>query len=788
VSKPCTTPPPALDTPAALAARKLELFETRHAGPVEHAGPIIRAAELDAVSYALDNRAGLAVVKVAAGAGKTWQALIIAAELAARGFLVLFLLPTVDGAREKARELEDLIADELAPRVDVATRVGMMRDDPDACRVYLEVDDDGRKVLETFGGAMGRRICDGCPYFEACPAADPPPPAPGAVTFAAHESLGKITEGIAPDQIVAFVDESPPMVSTPGVTDDELATLGQAGAAAKWRNDWPAAATAARTVWEALNGFAREKADAQRRAKRQREQIIELAALLKARPDLASHLAAFAAAPPPPPPPPDLARKGPGAWPHPEAHRAALAVLAGDPTAAVRVGVDGSWRIEWRWPWRPPEGIAVVVLDATPNLIKLPAAAKLAGRTVGVWCVTVEQAAPRLAWWVPIDGFRTEELAKPTRLLNAARNLLGYIRQALPVGRPRAAGERIEVGIITHKVLADALRGEGQGEEAATVRAMVLEWEAAGFHIEIGHFYADARETNRFERVEVLAVGGFPRKNIGAGEADAASLGIEGADVGAALAADDAGEAEQALARARWGRRGEAVALVWLGDTAPPWPGWTEKRHTGGGSPKLAERASPAPVSVEGKIARELAEAHGAVSAKGIEANAVALGVVVGKRPAERAAKDEAKQRGWPLIHLPNPRGCDLRIYAADEARASKLAEWMRTGEAPAPASPTPARREAVELARAHAAKLAREVAEAWGAVCTAAVLRHARESGAPVSDWAAWGATRDEARRREWGGWTFPSGPRGGRPPTIYAADEARADALWVRLSKLAG
>lgn len=679
------------DKAEALPARELETG-TRAALPIAEAGPAIRATIAEALALALADRTALPVVVVDAGAGKSREALALAHAIA--GGRVIFALPTVEGAEEKRRELAARVA---GARSTLAA--GAMRDEPGGCIIFREAAEAERSRLQRHFAAIGRGVCQGCAFKARCPAAEAPIARPGVATFAAHDavhSLARDLPGARPGEgppVVVFYDDQPKLVRVGSVSQAGLLALVASPFLAAWREHNSGAGEAAAALVGALERLARDRFEARAHARKRHALILPLALVWEPDPDGVPYLdetraewacAKVAEAPPRPDPEAIRANGAPG-WPDPRAWEVVQALLNRDPRARLRVppaDKGGPWTVELFAPWAPPEGAAVVVLTATPNTVGLEAAARLAGRTVRWWRVDVAGDPPRLAWHLNHASFTTDRLANAGGKRKAAENLFALVAEALPTGwqATTAAGNAVVVGVITHKALADALRGEGAGAEAEGVAALADDWRAKGITLEIGHFGKDGVASNRFAEVAVLVVAGDPRKNRDAALAEAEALNLDGDGATAYLAAEDDGAAIQALARARHTRRGsDPPALIWGGLDPPPVDGgWTPKAKRQG-SHSFAELARGR-LSLE-TIARELAKG-GALSGPALVKHARAEGVSLDPSQAARVCAQIAAELGWMRfeVALPGVRGRPPTVYAAtrEAAEAHRRAETAR--------------------------------------------------------------------------------------------------------------
>lgn len=760
---------------------------------------VVAATVAGALAEALADRGVLAVVEVAAGAGKTRAALVEVARLAAaEGVAVVFALPSVAGAREKAGELAQLIAEGVALPAWWTVATGALRADPGGCEVWRAADKPTRARIGRVYARIGRGLCEGCPHFEGCDAAKPPRAVAGFVTFAAHANAARMAERMATDGPVLVVyDESPPLVETREVEPWHLASLidAPAPAAATWRERNPGAVAAANRIGAALDTMARDNAEAMARTPVRFDRYRPAALIFEPRPGggapylealPAALVAQLAEAPPPPSPPPFEGRhNGAAGWPDLDAWEAVGALVARDRGACVRLTAAGRWCIMLKRPVALPLGRAggpapgVVVLDATPNGPGLDAAAQLAGRAVRWWRAPYAEARPRVALHLDGGRFSNGRLRRGDGAqLTAARHAFALIGRALG---PLVASEPVAVGILTHLTLARSLRGEGTGEHAEAVAALVAEWRAAGVSVEVGHFGADERGSNRFGSVRALVVVGDPRANREAAAMDAAALGIVG-ELAAAYATDnDRGTATQALARARWARpdrEGGPVALVWCGKAPPPVPGGWTRVEPSQGSRTMEAEARPRAVHLP-DLARALADRCSAISPAALIAEAGRAGVELGRKAAAQFAEAVGRARGWSKIQVGGGSHRPVGIFAATEARAAALAAWTRSGTLPRDVG-AEERDAATELVARYLADDARPLdrspGEGWHAATRVAVAAALAEGFEAAALWAAWEGLRDSP--------AFAVGPRRACRTLAYAVNRRHLATLAAEAS----
>lgn len=167
-----------------------------------------------------------------------------------------------------------------------------------------------------------------------------------------------------------------------------------------------------------------------------------------------------------------------------------------------------------------------------------------------------------------------------------AERTRGPLRQVATVATECGARR---VGILTDKPLADALRGwlAAPGAPApAFVPDELAALVAGGVEVCVGHYGAQ-RGLDTWKEVDLLATLGDPWPNLGAAQAEAASLGLDPEQWGARLA-----EAEliQAWGRARPVHRTTPVVILHIGAAAlapraaeaPQWAGVTAERSLRG--------------------------------------------------------------------------------------------------------------------------------------------------------------------------------------------------------------
>ena len=647
-----------------------ELADLVYAAPVdvrdaEASTEQIRAAMLRALQAA-DGPNALALVIMPPGAGKTTAAFERAAFVALQGRRVAFLFGTHALAAEKMGEFQRAF-----PGVHAVHAKGM------ASLCELTGDPAIKRAAET----MGRRMCDGCPLASrndgdggTCEGWRQPKARRGTVTFAAHDAAASLMRNAEPADLV-IVDELPGLVDVRQIGPGHLKSLESGTFAARpWYRKNPAhgelaaelAAFAARLESETPRGDYAERILWSRLVAELRNVPAAL--------DAAAGVLEEASNDPdpdrPPAPSPDDARRGAadkwpdaGAWKFVRDTARALCNPEADPAAELLcLRLDGAgegWAFEARSLFELPAGVRVLALDATGTIGRgeWEALAARHGRTLVPVTVTAAGESPRACDFYRTGRLRTGRLwARHARGLSFLADAPGTVRQSIL----RAAGAvPCALGVLTHKPLADAFRWgvhlvndpaasppagaafEETDPHARKVAELAANLARDGWDLEIGHFGGDERGTDRFAGVDTLAVIGAPRADWGATEEDARALAIDPAELGKARTL--AGTI-QALARARHLRR-PGVRLFLAADfetppTGPELPGvaWTVETADRSHAETFEARAAAVAVTA-------IADREGALNLAAVVAELRPL--QVGRRVAERLAREEAARRGW---------------------------------------------------------------------------------------------------------------------------------------------
>lgn len=258
------------------------------------------------------------------------------------------------------------------------------------------------------------------------------------------------------------------------------------------------------------------------------------------------------------------------------------------PVCAIRLDTDGSWHIEVR-SVKPLPKAPVIILDATGDLTLDEWQAAYPDRRVVMRSLEVQGAAPASATHAKCAaGFSRRSMLDATGFVRdeAAPRIcraLDLLAEKVRAVKPRTPdGPPAKIGLLTYKVVADAL----SGVEPASVMGGGMRLyqhmqglESRGFRFKgefdetlVGWFGRHDRGTNSFQGVDGFAVIGDPVGNLGDIGADAFLLGLDGDRIAGARTA---ATCRQAIARARHIRRDadDRVVLMFAGRSPPSVPG-----------------------------------------------------------------------------------------------------------------------------------------------------------------------------------------------------------------------
>lgn len=271
---------------------------------------------------------------------------------------------------------------------------------------------------------------------------------------------------------------------------------------------------------------------------------------------------------------------------------------------ALRIDAGGACYLttpaRWTRRIRPylAAGGRVRLLDATAPVDALRA---LFGDLLDVAAVEVEDAPGlverRFRVWQ--HGARSRHTSAGLPVAEQIRGPLRWLAERL-----QERGSRV-LGLLTHKPLADALRGwllDRKADPAKPAPAWcpdeLAELVAAGLEILPGHYGAQ-RGLNVWAGCDVLATLGDPWPNLGAARAEALALGLD--DPEAWALEQTRSELLQAWGRARTVHRASPVLVVHLGSLAlapeaswaPQWAGVRAEKASRGRPPTTLPLSDP---------------------------------------------------------------------------------------------------------------------------------------------------------------------------------------------------
>ncbi len=710
-----------------------------------------RRAVMEATQKAADGKKTLVIYQVEMGAGKTRNALdeaakIITGELKIpvsgrrpRGWpkerwpppdrSVVFAASNHGEADERMEEL-----DQVSPGACASHIYGLL--------YYCQF---AQNVEHAFPHVGRRGVCgdpkkgDECPHYQTCPGSEEPRVIRGEITFVAHKLVAKTKADLV------IIDESPGVITTEAVAGDEITTLFASKAiprVVKWRRHLnPVAGDAAKRLAGIMTPLAHQHATKVTTGAIEpygrRITGEELAAMLDREPALVAMLrAGFGkGATRPPVPFPDEIRTGQDAQKHMPSMSAfnALAHLidyylrikgkdAADDDDDVLVGADsklivrtprplvgihldanGGWGVEIR-KVQPLPDCPVVILDATGSQTLAEWRAAYPERRVVLRTLDVQGTAPATAIHMESPGFSRRGLVGADGeiridAVTKVADVIEALADRTRAGKPRLPGAPpTRLGVLTHKPIADALRGGVTSEQGQRAAEIVTALAGRGFAFEnehgdptIGWFGRHDRGTNAYRHVDGLIVIGDPVGNFGDIEQDAILLGL---DAGEISMARTAATCRQAIARARHIRRDgdDRAILVFAGKREPFLPGVRWERQVLQEAVAVHEKAkrlhemvlfvayTNSALSTE--IVRAFSTAETAWDGLGMEAmSAAAIG---------RQVKRVAMMRRWPrhTFQIPVPAGApvETHIWSENEATARF---WFRSfyPQAAAPAA-----------------------------------------------------------------------------------------------------
>lgn len=226
---------------------------------------------------------------------------------------------------------------------------------------------------------------------------------------------------------------------------------------------------------------------------------------------------------------------------------------------------DHAYKLEW-WSVRELPNAPLVILDATGHLMQQQWNAAYHEK-IDVYPMPMAGRAPSKAIHYKTSISKRLIANEPDLALD---RISGGLVDAV-IGAMGPVPGKPNIGIITHKVIADGMMGRSKTDFGVKLRQMIEGMEKAnGVAISAGYYGLDDRGTNRWKNVDAfVAIGDFI-PNIGVTDAEAGYLGMTGDEHRDGL---QASTVIQAMARSRYAVRpiGErAPIIVYMGKDEPP--------------------------------------------------------------------------------------------------------------------------------------------------------------------------------------------------------------------------
>ena len=376
---------------------------------------------------------------------------------------------------------------------------------------------------------------DRCEHWDTCDARVPKALRTGEVTFSVHAmtSLSKKAD-------LVIIDEEPAAIQTEVVQRDDMASLYRAaplGRGKRWMDtEGRLIETDIIEAWDIL-----EKWAVSEKTKEHGERT-ELAQLIGT-----ERLARITSQKPPPYPVASALRKGLRVGESMPSVQAFLSLIKAqeDGVTAEVSAHQGQWSIELRSAVELPS-TPTIILDATSDQTG-GTLEQLSQRHFRRRVIPVMGATPRDCIWIKSSLF-TSGSAYYDSARKRVESLLAYLSGAICRGE--------EIGVISHKRLADQVAEWGMGE-----------W---------GYYGRDDRGTNRFSAAANWVCLGDPIPNIGTIQAECRLSGEDWEDV---IKGRCYATAIQAIARARHIRRyDDPPRIIYVGMHPPPGYEWREER------------------------------------------------------------------------------------------------------------------------------------------------------------------------------------------------------------------
>lgn len=248
------------------------------------------------------------------------------------------------------------------------------------------------------------------------------------------------------------------------------------------------------------------------------------------------------------------------------------------PIVVLVLNEDGNWHLE-KLSVKPLPKAPAILLDATGELTLEEYRAAYKTHRVVMMGMSVWGTKPRKALHAKTKGVSRNALHLPSGLLKqgaprTVERLVSILVEETRRAYPRAQINRdLRIGVLTYKSVHDWMLGQN----------IVQQMAAHGVELLLGYFGRDDRGTNRFERVDGLAVIGDARANMGVVESHCQLLRL---DTAAVMASRAQAILVQALFRARHSGRpaGSEPVILLASGGRPHMAGiaWDEINDMGG--------------------------------------------------------------------------------------------------------------------------------------------------------------------------------------------------------------
>lgn len=651
------------------------------------------------------SKGSMIVYQVDAGAGKSYSALGVSADVATGALevkangdaederrSVVFATPSNELAKEKFDAFRTLF-----PSVPARMAYGAMH--------YCEFKE---KVSSEFA-VLGRRGVCGiekyaktlCPNFGTCEGASIPEAVRGEVLFTSHA----MSRFLTPD--ITIIDEDSGIIATKSVSQAEIVSLfgtnSTQKAVKRWMNtdnaDAPDGAFYFHSIaFGMLQGsFSWSKTESYDR----RVKGDELLDLLKTDlPRLGALIQGFDDdAVPPPKPLPNQVRNGWNLSKHMPSQRAFKAMTALSSClkellkpedernkflsecCSLILHTDFSFSLEVKSLSGLPES-PVVVLDATGAHVLEQWETAITDRPVSFKEVVVQGSAPASAIHIRSKGF-TRGLCMSNGTVDAhcadrVESVVARLASEVRTLGAKAEGEELELALLTHSPIYDALVGLATYPNAVQAKTRLdALCDSLKIKMKFGYYGRHDRGTNEFEKVDGLVVCGDPRGNLGDAQQDASLIDI---DLNKLYGGKTMATAVQAINRARHLRRENSnrVVLMFVGDTPPEIRGFKWKEE------ELSRRAYKTYADDLRRFVLYVAQNDGVFTAKGIKEypmlmhpNAPKVDIIeMHPSRLSRAMKVVAQELNWTSTELHTGERYE-RVYAPTVEYASA---WVDCG------------------------------------------------------------------------------------------------------------